>query len=166
MLVRLITKVPVLAAFLVTVTSAFAVETDNAPGAFCVPVNGASMTQLTGGEIQNGGTQTVTVNCPANRKTVNGVYTTRFSGIVFGRDNNQGTNLCCRALSSSPSATVTGTEVCTNGVTPAANYSQLTLPEITDTSTTSHFYIQCKVPAKNTADGKMSLVYAFRSVQQ
>jgi hypothetical protein len=164
MLVRLTTKIPVLA--LLLVTSAFAVETDNAPGAFCVPISGATMTQLPGGEIQNGGTQTVTVNCPANRKTVGGVYTTRFSGIVFGRDNNSSTNLCCRALSSSPSATVTGTEICTSGVTPAANYSQLTLPEITDASTASHFYIQCKVPAKNTSDQKMSLVYSFRSIQQ
>lgn len=161
---RAITTIPLVAFFLVG--TAFAVETDNAPGAFCVATSGAAMTQLAGGEIQNPGTAIVTVNCPANRKTVAGVFTTHFSGLVFGRDNNSTTNLCCKAVSASPSATVNGTEVCTSGVTGAGTFSQLIIPEVIDSSTTSHFYIQCKVPGKNSGDNKLSMVYSFRSIQQ
>jgi len=158
------TKIALFAIFLVG--TAYAVETDNAPGGFCVPISGATVTQLTGGEIQNGGTAIVTVNCPASRKTVAGVFTTHFSGLVFGRDNNSSTNLCCKAVASSPSATVNGTEVCTTGVTGATSFSQLIIPEVVDASTTSHFYIQCKVPGKNSADNKLSVVYSYRSIQQ
>jgi hypothetical protein len=158
---------------LLLVSSAFAAETDNAPGALCVATAGAVLNQLPGGEIENAGSAVVTVVCPADRKIVNGVFTTHFSGVVFGRDNNSNTaaagNLCCRTVSSSPSTSASplmGTEVCTTGVTPAANFAQLTLPEVVDNATASHFFIQCKIPAKNTSDSKRSQLYSFRSIQQ
>jgi hypothetical protein len=146
--------------------AASAVETDNAPAGLCVATDGSVINQLPGGEIENPGTSTVTVVCPANRKVIAGVYTTKFSGVAFGRDNNSSTNLCCKAVSSSPSSSINGTEVCTSGVTPAANFAQLSLPELTDTGTNSHFFIQCKLPGRNTSDNKRSLLYSFRSVQR
>jgi len=164
MVFKATSKIALIAIFLAG--TAYAVETDNAPGGFCVPISGATVTQLAGGEIQNGSTSVVTVNCPASRKTVGGVFTSHFSGLVFGRDNNSSTNLCCRAISASPSATVNGTEVCSSGVTGAGSFTQLILPEVVDSSTTSHFYIQCKVPGKNSGDNKLSLVYSYRSIQQ
>jgi hypothetical protein len=153
-------------ALLLVTGAASGVETDNAPAGLCVATDGAVINQLPGGEIENPGTSTVTVVCPANRRVVAGVYTTKFSGVAFGRDNNSSTNLCCKAVSASPSTSINGTEVCTSGVTPPANFAQLSLPELTDTGTNSHFFIQCKLPGRNPSDSKRSQLYSFRSVQR
>ena len=151
---------------LLVASAAYATDTNNSPAGLCVATNGSVINQLPGGEIENPGTSTVTVVCPAERKVIAGVYTSHFSGVAFGRDNNSSTNLCCQAVSSSPTGTINGTQVCTSGVTPAANFAQLTLPEVVDTGTTSHFFIQCQIPARNTSDSKRSQIYSFRAIQQ
>lgn len=143
---------------------ASAAEIDNAPAATCVAISGGSVTPLSGGGIENAGSQTLTVLCPANRKTVGGVFTSSISGTIYARDNNSSANgnVCCRAMSS----TLQGNETCSSGVTPDQALSQIAVSELVDATTTSHFFFSCKIPPVNSGNNKRSALYSFRTVQQ
>ncbi|WNG47127.1 hypothetical protein F0U60_25625 [Archangium minus] len=137
-------------------------STQNAPGAACVAINGASLTVRDDGEAENRTASLVTAICPAERPIGTGTTTT-LSGRVFVVDQSTTSEVCCRAVSKNPlGAKVTGAWQCSTGS--SANYQALDLASLSDTYTFSSFYLECQVPA--LSGGNASRIQMYRATQQ
>jgi hypothetical protein len=143
-------------------TVALAAETANVPPSTCVAASG-TLTVRTDGQVENQGASSVTAICPADRKIVNGSFTTTFSARVWVVDQHSTQGVCCRAMSKNPSSgtVVTGTEICSSSE--SSRDQSLTTPSITDAYTYRHFYVQCTLPP---LEGAASRLLTVRTTQQ
>jgi hypothetical protein len=149
------------AAALAAAGIAVADEIENLPPSMCVASSG-DLTYRSDGQVENASAASVTAICPAPRPSINGSFTTDFSGNVWVIDRHPTLNVCCRAYSKNPGgAVVTGTQVCSTGE--SSTYQTLTLPGINDPYSWSHFYVQCTIPAAFNA--ARSRILTYRSTQ-
>ena len=140
----------------------WASTTTNSPGGNCVAASSGSLNVRSDGEAENTTNTTVIAVCPAERP-VGANLTTKASGQVFVVDQSVTGDVCCRIESKNPGgAIVTGPLVCSSGT--SASYQALTLPEITDAFTYSHFFVWCSVPAINGV--LASRIQMYRTTQQ
>lgn len=138
-----------------------AATTTNSPGSACVATAG-SVNVRGDGEAENVTGSTITVVCPADRP-IGGSPATKVSGTVFVIDQNPAGEVCCKVMSKNPSgAVVQSASVCSTGS--SSSYQNLALPEITDTFTFSHFFIQCTIPPASA--GLTSRISTYRTAQQ
>ena len=145
-----------------TAATADAETTDNAPGAMCVATGSRQLVVRTDAEIENRSGYNVTAVCPAERELRPGT-TTRLSGRVWVVDRNPNANVCCRTYSKNPGGrTVAGAWRCTSGS--SSNYRSLTLPQIQDPYSWSHFFVQCKLPPRY--NGRASRIQMYRTIQE
>jgi hypothetical protein len=139
---------------------ALADESDNAPGSMCVGA-GYDLTVNTLGQAENPQSFTVSAICPSERRVINGAFATNFSATVWVSDQNSTYNVCCKAVSRTPSGNVQESPwACTSGT---SSNTALTIPVITDGYTFAHFYLQCTLPGAEA--GKTSRILTFRSTQ-
>jgi hypothetical protein len=138
-----------------------AATTTNSPGAACVAATG-TLTVLSSGETENATGSTVTAVCPAERPVgANG--TSKVSGNVWVVDQNPSYNVCCKVVSKNAGgAVVESPLVCSSGS--SSSYQILSLAEITDGYTYSHYFVQCTVPPVNGAAA--SRIQMYRTTQQ
>ncbi|WP_159397594.1 hypothetical protein [Sorangium cellulosum] len=132
------------------------------PASMCRPQDSGSLEVLSNGGVENPTSSSVTALCPVERKWEDGGWMTKLSGTAWVLDRNTSTNSCCRAVSRNPSGgNVEGTWVCTSGS--STSYQSLSVPQITDTTTFSHFYLECTVPG---ATGSTSGLLSFKATQE
>jgi hypothetical protein len=139
---------------------AFASTSANTPGASCVASTGSLFNAVTG-EAANLTASTVTAVCPIDR-VIAPTVSTKVSAVVWVRDQNPSLDVCCTLNSKNPSGNlVSSPQVCSSGS--SSSYQQLTLPQISDGYTYSHYYVQCSIPG--TSGGAFSELLTYRSVQ-
>lgn len=132
------------------------------PASVCRPQDSGSLNALSNGGVENPTSSTVTALCPVERKWANGGWKTKLSGTVWALDRSASTDSCCRAVSRNPSGgNVVGSWVCTSGS--STSYQSLSVPQITDNTTFSHFYLECQVPG---ASGARSGLLSFKATQE
>jgi hypothetical protein len=158
--IRRIVRTLSVTSFLSLAGTAFATSTDNSPGALCVGTTGGSLTNTSDGEAQNLNGATVTAICPVERP-ISPTAATVISGRAFVVDQSTTGDVCCRMVSKNPSggAKIVSAFVCTSGS--SSSMQILDTPQITDTTTFSHFYIECSVPAAASAPSK---ILTYRSI--
>jgi len=135
--------------------------TTNTPGATCVAASGSLINSVDGASA-NLGASAATAVCPADRQ-IAPTTSTKVAATVWVVDESSTANVCCTINSKNPSgALVTNTApVCSTGASSAAQ--QLSLPQITDGFTFSHYYVQCTIPA--VSGGLVSKVLTYRTIQ-
>lgn len=140
----------------------YAATSINQPGATCVATGSGALRVRSDGEAENATTSTVTAVCPAERPA-GADLTTKVSATAFVVDQSSAGNVCCKVVSKNAGgAVVQSATVCSAGA--SSGYQGLSLPEITDPYSFSHFYVQCDVPA--VSGGLTSRIQMVRTVQQ
>lgn len=149
-------------ATLVAVSAAALADTStNSPGSACVAAGAGSLNARSDGEAENTSAQAVTAVCPADRPVGTG-GTSNVSGTVFVVDQSTTGNVCCRIMSKNASdAVVQSAQVCSTGN--SASYQVLSLPQISDPFTYSHYFVQCTVPPINGS--LTSRIQMYRTTQ-
>lgn len=138
---------------------AVAAATENAPGAYCVPVAGGALTVRDDGEVENRSASVVTVVCPVERDP----SSISISGLVFVVDQNPSANVCCHVASKNPGGgLVTRSDVCSTGNNP--DQQHFDIPEITDKASWSHFFVTCTIPPAN--NNAASRIQMYRTTQK
>jgi hypothetical protein len=138
-----------------------AATSTNAPGAACVAASG-SLSARSDGEIENITGSIATAVCPAERPIGTG-GTSKLSATVWVVDQSTAGNVCCKVVSKNTGgAVVQSVPVCSTGASTASQ--PLSLPQITDTFTFSHFFVQCDVPPINA--GSPSRIQMYRTTQE
>jgi hypothetical protein len=138
-----------------------ATTTTNTPGAACVAVGSGTLNVRSDGEAENPTAATVTAVCPAERPA-GADLTTKVSGQVFVVDQSTIANVCCKVVSKNAGgASVQSATICSAGA--SSGYQALSLPEITDPFSFSHFYVQCDVPPVSA--GLTSRIQMYRTTQ-
>ena len=131
----------------------------NTPGAACVAASG-TLSNSVDGQAANLGTGAAVAVCPIDR-LLQPTESTHVSASVWVVNENP-SGLCCELISKNPGGgVVTGTQACTTTV--SSSYQGLAVPQITDTTTFSHFMVQCTVPGTN--GGAISKLLTYRSDQ-
>lgn len=156
-------RAAITAALLCSVAGAvWAATSSNLPGASCVAAGSGTLAARADGEAENLTASTVTAVCPVERP-MGAELTTKLSATVFVVDRHASANVCCKAVSKNAGgAVVQSATVCSTGS--STSYQALSLAEITDPYTFSHFYVQCDVPP--IASGAASRLQFVRAVQQ
>lgn len=133
----------------------------NTPGAACVASSGA-LVKSGDGTASNIGSLTATAVCPVDRQ-IAPTLSTKVAATVWVIDQSTSANVCCTINSKNPGGAVVSnpTPVCSTGST--TSVQTLSLPQITDTFTFSHYYVQCTVPAMS--GGLSSKILTYRTVQ-
>ena len=141
-------------------TLALASTTSNTPAASCSATSG-SLTVAGGGQLQNGTSSTASAVCPIDR-TIAPTLSTSVSATVWVIDQSSTQNVCCTLTSTNPlgNPPISSPQVCSSGK--SASVQTLSLAQITDTKTFSHYAITCTVPA---VDGSASQLLTYRAVQ-
>jgi hypothetical protein len=141
-------------------TLALAEEMDNAPGSMCVGA-GYDLNPNTLGQTENPQSFTVSAICPSERRVINGAFATNYSATVWVSDQNSTSDVCCKAVSRTPSGNVKESAwACSTGM---SSNTALNVPVITDGYTFAHFYLQCTLPGAEA--GRTSRILTFRSIQ-
>lgn len=139
----------------------YAATSSNAPGASCVAAGAGALSVRADGEAENLSAATVTAVCPAERPAGTDL-TTKISATAFVVDQSSTGNVCCKVASKNAGgALVQSATVCSTGA--SSGYQALSLAEITDPYSFSHFYVQCDVPA--ISGGLASRIQMVRMVQ-
>ncbi len=134
--------------------------TTNTPGAVCVASSG-SLINGASGESANFTNASATAVCAADR-SIAPTLSTKVSAVVWVVDESTSANVCCTINSKNPSGTlISSPQVCSSGSTYASQ--TLTLAQITDGYTYSHYYVSCTVPA--LSGGLISKILGYRTVQ-
>lgn len=156
-------RAAITAALLCSVAGAvWAATSSNLPGASCVASGSGTLAARADGEAENLTASTVTAVCPVERP-MGAELTTKLSATVFVVDRHASANVCCKAVSKNAGgAVVQSATVCSTGSSSA--YQSLSLAEVTDPYTFSHFYVQCDVPP--IASGAASRIQLVRAAQQ
>lgn len=135
--------------------AALADTLDNTPGGACVGSYDKILTVLSNGEVENRNSSTVFAICPAERPISVG-KTNKLSGNVWVIDRHSTKNTCCRAVSKNPGgAQVSGSWACSSGS--STTYQILTIPQISDSYSWSHYFFQCLIPPKTTAASRIQM---------
>jgi hypothetical protein len=134
--------------------------TTNTPGATCVASSGTLINSVDG-QAANLTTSSATAVCPIDRQ-IAPTESTKVAATVWVVDESSASNVCCTLRSKNPAGgEVAGTQVCSSGASSA--YQTLSLAQITDTTTFSHYFITCSVPG--TSGGLVSKVLTYRSIE-
>lgn len=134
--------------------------TTNTPGATCVASSGALVNSIDG-QAANLTTSSATAVCPIDRQIAPTV-STKVAATVWVVDESSSANVCCTLHSRNPNGvSVNSAQVCSSGQTSASQ--QLSLAQITDNTTFSHYFITCTVPALSS--GLVSKVLTYRSIE-
>jgi hypothetical protein len=132
----------------------------NTPGATCVASSGTLVNSVDG-QSANLTTSSATAVCPIDRQIAPTV-STKVAATVWVVDESTSANVCCTLHSKNPGgAEVNGSQVCSSGS--SSNYQTLSLAQITDGATFSHYFITCTVPG--TSSGLVSKVLTYRSIE-
>jgi len=154
------------AAIVAAMTMAGTVQADpvttNTPGSACVASTG-TLTARADGEAENLSASYVTAVCPVERPIGTGQTTTKVSGQVWVVDQNPSGNVCCMMVSQNANgATVMSSWSCSSGS--SSGYQILSLPQITDAYTYSHYFVRCSLPPSYSS--QTSRIQMYRTTQQ
>jgi hypothetical protein len=137
--------------------------TTNSPGSTCVPQGSGQLMYRVGGEAENQTASEVTAMCPVERKWSSGTLASKLSARVWVFDQSTQFNVCCHVASRNPGgSSVSGIWTCTSGN--SASAQSLDLAQITDSSSYSHFLVECDLPPPSA--GKYSAIHTFRAIQE
>jgi hypothetical protein len=154
------TKRLAMSLFVMSASVAFGSTTTNTPGAACVAASGALVNSVDGEAANLSGSTAIAV-CPADR-TLAPALSTKVSAVVWVVDESSAANVCCTVNSKNPDGVIVSSpQVCSSGV--SSGYQMLTLAQISDGYTYSHYYVQCSVPG--TSNGLISKVLTYRTIQ-
>jgi hypothetical protein len=154
------------AILLVTGGTLLADITHNVPGAVCVATSG-SLVNSVDGHSANITTSSASAVCPIDRD-IAPTLSTKVAATVWVLDENPSADVCCQLHSKNPGGAVVTSPaapagpVCSTGA--SSTYQTLALPQLTDTSTYSHYYITCTVPG--TSSGTSSMILTYRAVEE
>jgi hypothetical protein len=132
----------------------------NTPGATCVASNG-TLVATADGQSANLTTSSATAVCPIDRELAP-TASTKVAATVWIVDESTTANVCCSLHSKSPAGPELNSGVtCSSGA--SATYKTLSLAQVTDAATYSHYFITCSVPGMSS--GLVSKVLTYRSIE-
>jgi hypothetical protein len=152
--------ISVLALSIISAGAVIASTTTNTPGATCVAASG-TLVNSSDGQSVNLTTSSATAVCPIDRQ-IAPTLSTKVQATVWVVDQSTSANICCTLHSKNPAGgEQTSPQVCSSSS--SSTYQTISLAQITDGATFSHYFISCTVPG--TSSGLASKVLTYRSIE-
>jgi hypothetical protein len=149
-----------LALSIISAGAVIASTTTNTPGATCVASSGTLVNSVDG-QSANLTTSSATAVCPIDRQ-IAPTLSTKVAATVWVVDESTSANVCCTLHSKNlAGGEQSSPQVCSSGSSSA--YQTISLAQITDGATFSHYFISCTVPG--TSSGLVSKVLTYRSIE-
>ena len=149
-----------LALSIISAGAVIASTTTNTPGATCVASSGTLVNSVDGQSV-NLTTSSASAVCPIDRQIAPTV-STKVAATVWVVDQSTSANICCTLHSKNPAGgEQSSPQVCSSGSN--STYQTISLAQITDNATFSHYFISCTVPG--TSSGLASKILTYRSIE-